>query len=56
MSQQDLERGDQEVMGIVNDHAHPDTAALAVFPRLFLLSSFFGRPSLLVPMGTAGFR
>ena len=29
MSQQDLERGDQEVMGIVNDHAHPDTAAAA---------------------------
>lgn len=29
MSQQDLERGDQEVMGIVNDHAHPDTAATA---------------------------
>ena len=29
MSQQELEQGDQEVMGIVNDHAHPDTAAAA---------------------------
>ena len=29
MSQQELEQGDQEVMGIVNEHAHPDTAAAA---------------------------
>ena len=29
MSQQELEQGDQEVMGIVNEHAHPDTAAVA---------------------------
>ena len=30
MSQQELERGDQEVMGIVNEHAHPDAAAAAM--------------------------
>lgn len=29
MSQQELEHGDQEVMGIVNEHAHPDAAAAA---------------------------
>lgn len=29
MSQQELEQGDQEVMGIVNEHAHPDTTAAA---------------------------
>lgn len=29
MSQQELEQGDQEVMGIVNDHAHPDATVVA---------------------------
>lgn len=29
MSQQELEQGDQEVMGVVNGHSHPDAAAVA---------------------------
>ena len=29
MSQQELEQGDQEVMGMVNGHSHPDAAAAA---------------------------
>lgn len=29
MSQQELEQGDQEVMGVVNGHSHPDAAAAA---------------------------
>lgn len=29
MSQQELERGDQEVFGVVNGHSHPDAAAAA---------------------------
>lgn len=29
MSQQELERGDQEVMGVVNSHSHPEAAAAA---------------------------
>ena len=29
MSQKELEQGDQEVMGMVNGHSHPDAAAAA---------------------------
>ena len=29
MSQQELEHGDQEVMGVVNGHSHPDAEAAA---------------------------
>lgn len=29
MSQQELEQGDQEVMGVVNGHSHPDAEAAA---------------------------
>ncbi len=29
MSQQELEQGDREVMGMVNGHSHPEAAAAA---------------------------